>query len=138
MIGNPGPITATRDLVVTVEHPEWGAIREMRTAARVGAVRRGEHANDLRLLTAHDVGPRATNARLYSDANPLQAMGFEQKTGLAQLLSITVRTVWLLASAARGCGFLRPTTQLTCSAKWTRKRRRSFSLNMEKTKSPLK
>ncbi|HZF74989.1 MAG TPA: metalloprotease TldD, partial [Acetobacteraceae bacterium] len=30
----------------------------------------------------HDVGPRATNARLYSDANPLQAMGFERKTGL--------------------------------------------------------
>jgi TldD protein len=30
----------------------------------------------------HDVGPRATNARLYSDANPLSRMEFADKTGL--------------------------------------------------------
>jgi crotonobetainyl-CoA:carnitine CoA-transferase CaiB-like acyl-CoA transferase len=38
------PHTEARDLVVTVEHPEWGEIREMRTAARVGAVRQHHHA----------------------------------------------------------------------------------------------
>ncbi len=46
-----------------------------RAAETVRAVAAG-HSGSL------DMGPRATNARLYSEANPLQAMGFEQKTGL--------------------------------------------------------
>ena len=55
-----------------------------RAADAVGAVRSG-HSGVL------DVGPRATNARLYSDANPLNAMPFGEKTALLQAIDAYAR-----------------------------------------------
>ena len=46
-----------------------------RAADAVGAVRQGRGGT-------LDLGPRATNARLYSDANPLSLMDFGAKTRL--------------------------------------------------------
>ena len=55
-----------------------------RAADAVGAVRSG-HSGVL------DVGPRATNARLYSDANPLNELPFGDKTALLERIDAYAR-----------------------------------------------
>ncbi len=55
-----------------------------RAAETVKAVRQG-HSGTL------EAGPRATNARLYSDANPLAAMDFAAKTALLQEIDAFAR-----------------------------------------------
>ena len=55
-----------------------------RAAAAVKAVRQG-HSGAL------DIAPRATNARLYTDANPLTQMDFAAKTALLQEIDAYAR-----------------------------------------------
>jgi TldD protein len=55
-----------------------------RAAQTVKAVRQGRSGT-------LDVAPRATNARLYDDANPLQAMAFAEKTALLAAMDAYAR-----------------------------------------------
>ncbi len=57
-----------------------------RAAATVRAVAQGRSGT-------LDVGPRATNARLYDDANPLLLMGFAEKTALLMELDAHARAL---------------------------------------------
>lgn len=57
-----------------------------RAAATVGAVRQGRSGS-------LDVGPRATNTRLYEAANPLTAMGFAAKTELLMEIDAHARAL---------------------------------------------
>jgi len=57
-----------------------------RAAATVGAVRQGRSGH-------LDVGPRATNAKLYEAANPLTAMGFADKTELLMQIDAHARAL---------------------------------------------
>ena len=57
-----------------------------RAVATVGAVRQGRSGS-------LDVGPRATNARLYAPANPLASMGFAEKTALLMEIDAHARAL---------------------------------------------
>jgi len=57
-----------------------------RAASTVGAVRQGRSGT-------LDVGPRSTNAQLYEAANPLNAMGFAEKTALLLELDAYARAL---------------------------------------------